>query len=328
MGGFLKNSLNLYEDKEREKAREEARKAKEKEEQEKAKEEALKKRKKQWEDECVARMSRDEPAVSYEEWDKEQTAREEEEKKTQKKLKKEEEERKRREREEQRKQERAKESDDGDDSDEEILKDVRGYKKLSDGRTTSYFTRELDEKEKALIGDITPKMIDSSNHSSVPSELDNNSKGDLKRQQSSAWNTAGTWEEKDTTEWCREKFKHHLSSATAVHGEYAAVVSEVNSITGDASVAIVSGKKRYIFDFSCSIKVDFSDDQSDDIASCEIKLIDIHSAASDEEYDMEFKWKKRPPGGKASPVDECKKQLSTSIRECINNFIQDFNNQY
>jgi len=242
LGGFLNSNMNLYEDKEKEKAREEARKTKEKEEQEKAKEEALKKRKKRWEDECVARMSRDEPAVSYGEWDKEQQAREEEEKKRQKLLEKEEEEKKRKEREEQRKQERGKESDDND-SDEEILKDVRGYKKLSDGRTTSYFTRELGEREKALIGDITPKMIDSSNHSSVPSEQDNSKNDTLKRQQSSAWNSAGTWEERDTSEWCRARFKAHLSDATAIFGEYAAVVSQVDEVFGDASVAVVSGKK-------------------------------------------------------------------------------------
>eukprot|EP00956_Cyclotella_meneghiniana_P040522 scaffold198162_cov30-Cyclotella_meneghiniana.AAC.1 len=50
---------------------------------------------------------------------------------------------------------------------------LRGYKKTSDGRTTSYFTREQTEKEKELIGCIQPKRLESaaSNASSAtPSE--------------------------------------------------------------------------------------------------------------------------------------------------------------
>jgi len=329
--GFLKkqgNSFSLYDDK----VKEEERKLKEKVEQEKAKEEALKKRKQQWEDDCVARMSRDEAAVSYDEWDTEQKKKEEEEKKKLKKLKNEEDDRKRREREERRRLERAKKKENnecnGDDSDEEILRDVRGYKKMSDGRTTSYFTRELDEKEKALIGDITPKMIDSSNHSSTTATSPINKKSS-KESQSSAWNAAGTWEEKNTTDWCRSKFKVRLLEASAVHGEYAAMSLSVSDVSGDASVANVSGKKRYIFDFSCNVTVDFSDEQNEKLASAELKLIDINSAAADDDdYDMEYRWKKQPPKEKFSPVEACKKLFIESVHDSIKNFIQDFNSHY
>jgi tetratricopeptide (TPR) repeat protein len=36
---------------------------------------------------------------------------------------------------------------------------MRGYKTTSDGRKTTFFNNELDEKTKELIGDITPKAI-------------------------------------------------------------------------------------------------------------------------------------------------------------------------
>merc|ERR1711991_817101 len=49
-----------------------------------------------------------------------------------------------------------------DEEDEKNLKDLRGYKKTSDGRTTSYFNNELDEETKSLIGNIAPKRIDPS----------------------------------------------------------------------------------------------------------------------------------------------------------------------
>ena len=38
---------------------------------------------------------------------------------------------------------------------------MRGYKTTADGRKTTFFNNELDEKTKELIGDITPKAIDS-----------------------------------------------------------------------------------------------------------------------------------------------------------------------
>lgn len=58
----------LYDDKEAEKREKEEQKRRKKEEEAKAKE----KRKEQWEDECVSRMAKNEPAISFEDWEKEQ----------------------------------------------------------------------------------------------------------------------------------------------------------------------------------------------------------------------------------------------------------------
>merc|ERR1711871_773264 len=93
-----------------------------------------------------------------------------------------------------------------DEEDEGNLKDLRGYKKTSDGRTTSYFNNELDEHTKSLIGNITPKRIDSVG--SLDATVTQGSSGTVSRNDSTAstnsntsnasvWNTAGTWEEKD-----------------------------------------------------------------------------------------------------------------------------------
>eukprot|EP00816_Leptocylindrus_hargravesii_P001839 CAMPEP_0196809880 /NCGR_PEP_ID=MMETSP1362-20130617/9751_1 /TAXON_ID=163516 /ORGANISM="Leptocylindrus danicus, Strain CCMP1856" /LENGTH=542 /DNA_ID=CAMNT_0042184699 /DNA_START=11 /DNA_END=1636 /DNA_ORIENTATION=+ len=320
MSGFLTkksgDSFGLYSDK----AEEETRKAKEKAEKEKAKEEALKKRKLQWEDECVARMSRDEPAITYEEWDKQESEKQkkedEEKKKLQKKLRQEEEEKRRREREERRKKEKKEESDDSDD--EAALQELRGYKKTSDGRTTSYFTREIAAEEKALIGDITPKMINANDCAPKPI----NDKCPISRS-SSAWNTAGTWEEKDVSSWARGAFKNRLSESSAVYAEFAAVVTKVDSISGDASVAVVSSKKRYIFDFSTKIEFDVTDDTDEKVASGELKLIDIHSASTDDDsYDIEFKWTKTPNVANIDQVDACRKLFTESVCESVKKFIQ------
>ena len=66
--------------------------------------------------------------------------------------------------------------------------DMRGYKMNSKGQKTTFFNRELSENDMKLIGDITPKKIDSgttsSSSSPQPIALSSSSSG-------SAWNTAG-----------------------------------------------------------------------------------------------------------------------------------------
>ena len=79
--------------------------------------------------------------------------------------------------------------------------DMKGYKTNSKGQKTTYFNRELSEEEKHLIGDITPKKIDtaamsSSSSSSSSSHLPSSSpqpilSPSLTSAGGSAWNTAG-----------------------------------------------------------------------------------------------------------------------------------------
>lgn len=45
------------------------------------------------------------------------------------------------------------------DDDEKIVGAVRGYKKLADGRVTTFFNNELTDEAKQLIGDIAPKKV-------------------------------------------------------------------------------------------------------------------------------------------------------------------------
>merc|ERR1712137_1177659 len=167
---------------------------------------AREKRKADWEDECVQRMSRGEEAISFEDYEKDLKEKEEAEEKARKKLKKEQEEKekelKRKEREERKKKEAQKkeaESDSDDELTEKELQMLRGYKKTSDGRTTSYFTREQTEDEKKLLGSIAPQRLDATPATTAPQKLETQSSNVSK---GSAWNNAGTWEEKDTSDWC------------------------------------------------------------------------------------------------------------------------------
>jgi len=318
----------LYDDKEREKQLKEDETKRKKQEEE----ELLKKRKIQWEDECVKRMAKGEEAISFEDWDKQR-----------KKKEKEVEKRKKEERRQAREAARAASkrdvaADDDDDSDDELtekeLAQLRGYKKTSDGRVTSYFTREQSAQEKDLIGDIAPQrlLVEPSNIPTPISTTSSSSTDLVGKGNPSAWNQAGTtWEERNTTDWCRERLEIRLKETKVIDGNFVGLITSVENMTGDASVAIASGKKRYIFDFHCSVKFEIQESDTDEIvASGTLKLPDICSTHHEElEVEISGGWKKKPSSSdNLVKAENCRTSLITSIRESVTGFVTDFNNEY
>ena len=132
---------------------------------------------------------------------------------------------------------------------------VRGYKIRSDGKKTSYFDREISEEAKAMIGDIAPKKIDPNN----PNAADFSPKLTATDGAVSAWNKAGTWEERDVSSWAEDTLKAALltveyilpdgSPAPGARG----AVTKVSKIDGHASFATVRGKKRYIYEYGVTV---------------------------------------------------------------------------
>ena len=123
--------------------------------------------------------------------------------------------------------------------------ELRGYKTTSDGKLTTYFNRELSEKDKALLGDSAPKRLDSQPLQRSDSGASSTS--------ASAWNTAGTWEEKNYDIWASQKLQSLLTSVRINESGVSFSVDRVENIQGDAAVSIVRGKKRYIYDFSLDV---------------------------------------------------------------------------
>lgn len=136
-----------------------------------------------------------------------------------------------------------------DDEDEEATlkaEELRGYKVLADGRKTTYFNNELSEETKKLIGDIAPKKIDPTE---APAGAGNSAAGAGGGQPSgSAWNYAGTFEERNMTAWAKEKLQELLSGVSFVIPNNGAVldVVKVSGLDGDASVTFVRGKKKCV----------------------------------------------------------------------------------
>ena len=145
---------------------------------------------------------------------------------------------------------------------------VRGYK-IVNGKKTSYFHNELDEKSRALIGDIAPKKIE--NPVPTPASAAANKQG------TSAWNNAGTWEERDVSEWAKKSLtdliletSYSLPDSSPAPGAVAKV-QKVSKLEGHASVAVVRGKTRFIYEYSCKLDWELSKDGGDEL-SCKGSL--------------------------------------------------------
>lgn len=159
-----------------------------------------------------------------------------------------------------------------DEEDKAALQSVsKGYR---------YFARTLDEKETTLIGDIKPKKLEelggeaasagagagasapvsasvvaaSSTPVLLPSEAATPS-----LTSASVWNKAGTFEERDLSSWFKTRITDSVvNPATSVDiGVGDLVVTAVNDWEGSASVMILRGKPRKIYDVKFKVEVEF-----------------------------------------------------------------------
>ncbi|KAL7529352.1 hypothetical protein ACHAWF_002952 [Thalassiosira exigua] len=112
----------------------------------------------------------------------------------------------------------------------------------------------IDDNVKRLIGDIAPKKLGEGGGSEGPKKIGSAAEG------TSAWNKAGTWEERDVTTWAKETLTAGLLTAEYILPDGSpspgahATVTKVSKLDGHASYATVRGKKRYIYEFSLTIE--------------------------------------------------------------------------
>lgn len=349
---FHNKSTCLYDDK-----LEEERKKKEAEELKKREEEAmLAKRKMDWEADCAQRRSAaaasgdDSPAVvlSYEEWDKERKKKEKAARKARKenerRLLAEEQEQKRKAKEMARtvksakSQEKDIEADDDDDKlTESELAQFRGYKKTRDGAVTSYFTREPSDHEIKLIGDITPQRLDPNGDTVGLNAATSAVTTATGKGKASAWNASGTtWEEKDATDWATTQLRFRLMESVAVDDSppiLAVKITDVSTLTGDASVAIASGRKRYIFYFHADLEFEINEGSHDGdgenvVGSGVLRLPDVNSG-NHQDFDIDVcEWKIQPSEDQLAKATKLREALVNAVRVSVLNFVEDFNGHY
>ena len=155
--------------------------------------------------------------------------------------------------------------------------EFRGYKVKADGTKTTYFNHDLDEEAKALIGDITPKRLDTvildtaaggvSEKDRCSSPLRKASSSSSSSPGPSAWNSAGTFEERGMTLWGKKELTALTEAASFIlpNGSSVVEVIKLRNLQGDASIAMVRHKKKHVFDWS--FIVDWRIRESQDINS-------------------------------------------------------------
>ncbi|XP_006358729.1 uncharacterized protein [Solanum tuberosum] len=84
----------------------------------------------------------------------------------------------------------------------------------------------------------------------------NNQANNTQTHLGSAWNRAGTWEEKNLNKWANERIKELLISVgSLVYSGGRAEVAEVTRCSGDAFLVTVRNKKRVGYTYELTIKV-------------------------------------------------------------------------
>lgn len=210
-----------------------------------------------------------------------------------------------------------------DEDDDLVGVNMRGYKKTSDGRTTSFFNNELDEEAKALIGDITPQAI---KPGETPTDLPQTAGG------GSAWNSAGTFEAKNKTEWASAKLEEVLVGLEVAlpEGMGTVKIHALKDLTGDAEVTTMRQKKKYLFDFEFTLEWRA---ELKDIGSCKgtLKYPDF-TPDCDGEYDVLYEVDKHTPPAARGVLDAFVRTgaagIQPAVRTALGTFIAEYKNAF
>ena len=105
--------------------------------------------------------------------------------------------------------------------------------------------------------EATPQKIDGSATTLAPPQTGG-----------SAWNAAGTFETRDLSSWTHVELTTRLTGLVASGGQ----VRSVESVSGDASINFVRGKKRSGYDVDFTLKVGAEGAEGDEEATTTIRV--------------------------------------------------------
>ena len=212
--------------------------------------------------------------------------------------------------------------------------DSAGHNKPSSVKLP-YFHRVLSKEDTELIGDITPKLIGSNDKAAatciVTAATATNSSSN-----GSAWNAANTWEEKDCTQWAKDKLTSLIVTNESIELPstlpYTIKVRKVSGIQGHAQIAHVRGKARYIYEFSLdlSFKIASTDANKKDGYKATVSVTDIINDLLDDIDIASLRWddsKSAPTGAELTAARSAILNPSTIkayIIGKINYFEQEF----
>jgi len=155
----------------------------------------------------------------------------------------------------------------------------------------------------------------------IPQKIDPNEAPKLAQQGSgsgSVWNAAGTYEERDQTEWAKAHLREALTSISlALDDGSTARCTAMDSFEGDAGVHLVRGKKRFIWDVRFTIKFEVDLKDAEKMCKGEIEVTDF-SSDDPSDWEANLRWKdKLPPSQHARAVEMLGKGIQSDAANTI-----------
>ncbi|KAJ1625513.1 hypothetical protein T492DRAFT_1039291 [Pavlovales sp. CCMP2436] len=113
----------------------------------------------------------------------------------------------------------------------------------------------------------------------------------------SVWNAAGTYEEKDQTEWARGCLTELLGQVALELVEGGSVrCTAAKGFQGDAGIHTVRGKKRFLFDLKFSVPFELTLPGCEQLFSGEVEVLDF-STHDQSDWESKVSWDAKPPAG-------------------------------
>lgn len=136
------------------------------------------------------------------------------------------------------------------------------------GESASSYTYWVREASRDAAPLPAPKKIDPADACNQPSQS----------HLGSAWNRAGTWEEKNLNKWATERIKELLLSMGSLEFSGGkAEIAEVTKCSGDAFLVTVRNKKRvgYTYELSLKVKGEWKIGEETKKLKCNIDVIEF-----------------------------------------------------
>jgi len=125
------------------------------------------------------------------------------------------------------------------------VKSLKGYR---------YFHRDVSEHEAKIIGDITPERVGGNDSDDDPMPIAAATATPQSLATNSAWNTAKTWEERDMTTWAKSHLESLLVGVSQDVTDSLAEIKELADWDGDASIPVIRGRPRFLYDFTFNVR--------------------------------------------------------------------------
>ena len=160
-----------------------------------------------------------------------------------------------------------------------------------------YFHRTLSEQDAKLVGDCLPKKL---------SDLDGEVPSSSASAFASAWNSAGSFEEKVTTAATKELLLTVLGDYELQAGDFTIAFLDVEA-SGESRITVGRDKKpKFLYDYTLTISFDVKkgNGSSDCVAKGSVTLSDVMNDCDEDDIVASLKYtdSNEPKGADAVPL--------------------------